>query len=455
MPYTHTSFGQLKAQLALRLGDPSKVFWVDAELGIWITEAIRTFGLLSGFWRERGVLTAMPRRAFYDIFADLQSGDERILAPSVTDHDIIQTIQYALLESTASQSSWTGTAQFTYADIANAVQNRTNQFLLDTGQVLTRSLMAVASPPIGRQPLAQDVIDVRRAVFIGAPPFAYATILWRTDEYELTAADQRWSVDAATPLAFAVMSPPPLQLQLAPPPLASGILELLAVRAVALDPAATATVLPMPDDWTPAVKWGALADLLSIDGQARDLPRAAYCELRYQQLAALARLTPTVLHAELNGLPLIPTSLYELDTAEPNWENEVGVPETIATPGSNILALHPIPDGLYSVTLDVVRRAPVPMIDADTIPVGREQLDAIVDYAEHLALFKSAGAEFMATEKQASNFLRQAVGYNQRIAAQARYVFTARDHSQKEASQRLRRHPGVGLGAAPSEVPGA
>ena len=51
MPYSHTSMGQLKTELSLRLYDANKIFFVDQELGLYIQEALRTFALLSGFWR--------------------------------------------------------------------------------------------------------------------------------------------------------------------------------------------------------------------------------------------------------------------------------------------------------------------------------------------------------------------------------------------------------------------
>ena len=92
MAYTHTSYGDLKTQLSLRLDDPSKIFWVDAELGIYLTEAIRTFGLCSAFWRERGTLPTVAGTVYYDINQLLTNGVSLILQPTVTDRDIIQSV---------------------------------------------------------------------------------------------------------------------------------------------------------------------------------------------------------------------------------------------------------------------------------------------------------------------------------------------------------------------------
>ncbi len=448
MPYTHTNRAALKVELAHRLGDNNKIFWVDTELGIYIDESLRTFGLCSGFWRERGTIAASPSQAFYNINSDLSNGTELILAPTITDRSIIQSLQYALLESATSQSSWTGTEMFTLSDLTNAVKNRVNQFLSDTGVVVHRTLVGVSSPPGGRQLLPQSVIDVRRAAWLGASPFNYYNPLWRSDERMLTAAGQFWFVNADTPEMYSIMAPPPLQMQLAPIPLANGQLELLTVNSVpALNPSVSATVLGIPDDLTPAIKWGALADLLGMDGVARDTIRAQYAEQRYQMYVQLARLLPVVIHAEINGVALIPSTLQELESSTPNWENSSSRPEDIALAAPNMIVLNPVPDATYSTTLDVIRKTPVPVLDSSSIQVGREQLDMILDYAEHIALFKVAGAEWHSTERQAQNFLVQSLTYNQRIAAATRSAFASSLQSERQKEGIPRRIEASGIGA--------
>lgn len=436
MAYSHTSLAGLKAQLSSRLGDALKTFWVDIELGLVLSEAIRTFGLLSAFWRERGTLVTSSGTAFYDIATNLDNGqptNNNILSYTVTDRDLVQQIQYHLLESASSQSSWTGTEMFTLDDIRYALQRRRDQFLADTGVVVNRSLVNVASPPIGRQQLVDTIIDVRRAAWLGVSPFDYYNVLWRDDERLFTAANSNWSVTSGTPECYSIMAPPPLELQLAPPPLSTGQVELLTVDAGAsFAPASAATIIGIPDDLTPAVKWGALADLLGNDGIARDAIRAAYCEQMYQLYVQFARVLPIVIHAELNGVPLIPATLYEIESSTPNWQNISDTPQDIAIVSPNMIAINPVPDGVYSITLDVVRKSVVPDSDGDSIQVGREQLDMIMDYAEHLALFKVGGQEWHATERQAKNFMAQSATYNHRIGAAARAAVSAAWQSNRQ-----------------------
>jgi hypothetical protein len=480
MPYSYSTLGQLKTQLATRLFDTGNVFWTDTELTILLTESLRTFGLLSGFWRERAAFPASTGTPFYDLSVQCPG----LLDYTVTDQSIIQAIQYHLLESASSQTSWTGTEMFTYADIVNAVQNRLNQFLADTGCVTTVSIINMLSPPIGRELLVDTVIDVRRVAWrnvtnvvteiisgggagVGLSlPFSlnmggggasssrttssvYYTPLWRSDERELTAGDQTWSVTPGSPEAYSIMGPPPLQVQIAPVPQLGGQLELLIVSAgPTLNPSTVATPVGIPDDLTPAIKWGALADLLGKDGIARDPIRATYCEQRYQLYVQLARLLPVVVHAEIQGQPLIPTTLQEVESSTPLWENTRGVPQDLILAASNLIALNPVPNGITSVTLDVVRKSVIPTGNASFVQVGREQLDMILDYAEHLALFKVAGAEWHATDRQAQNFMLQALTYNQRISAAVRNAASAAAQSQRQKSQIPRRlETPVGIGA--------
>ena len=75
MPYTHTTWLSLKAQLANRLADSGNEFWTTTELELWLTEALRTFGVLSAFWRERTAsLTLTAATPFFDLSTALTAG---------------------------------------------------------------------------------------------------------------------------------------------------------------------------------------------------------------------------------------------------------------------------------------------------------------------------------------------------------------------------------------------
>src|SRR5258708_11712574 len=52
MPYALTTFASLKQQLADRVDDPNGVFWVDAERGLAIQDAIRFWNVLTGDFKK-------------------------------------------------------------------------------------------------------------------------------------------------------------------------------------------------------------------------------------------------------------------------------------------------------------------------------------------------------------------------------------------------------------------
>ncbi len=282
----------------------------------------------------------------------------------------------------------------------------------------------------------------------------YFKHLWREDERALTLASQHWTDGESTPQAFSVMAPPPLTMQLAPPPRSTGGIDLVTVNnGPALDPASTfPTPLGIPDDLSPAVKWGALAYLLSIDGQARDSSRAMFCAQRYDQYVQLAQLLSAVVNSEIEGVPTIPDTIYGLDAGVPDWQNIEGAPNYLGLAGWNLMAVYPVPPtgSTFSATLDVVRKAPIPDLDADYVQIGQEQLDSLVEYAVHLALFKCGGMEFAVTQRLADEFMLQAMTYNQRLSASARYVIAPKESSQREKAYRARRSQSEGLGALPS-----
>ncbi len=437
MAYAHTTFAALKTQLASRLADASKVFWTDSEMGNAIKEALRFRGAVTCAWRERGTFNTTAGTAFYDLPTQLPTQ----LAYTVTDRDLTQEIQDALIEpriTSANGWTWTGTDQFILSDVVNAIQRRRNQFLVETGIVATHSTLTGVNPPDGRVQLADTVIDVRRVAWQPASgPWA---TLFREDEWAMTSANPLWTVQPGTPGCFSVLAPPPLTLQIEPVPLDAGTLDVVTIISGADLDVSTGVILGIPDDWCWAVKWGALADLLGRDGPSRDAPRAAYCETRYQQAVQLAQEIAVVVASQINGVPLTDVSLQELDTAEPGWQGRArAMPTDIALVGPNLLALNPVPDGIYSITLDVVRKCPVPVNDVDQIQIGREDMEMVLDYAEHICCFKMAGAEFEATTRLFKNFTDQAALYNERLRAMARDLSAEKGQSPRDQWRRPRK----------------
>jgi hypothetical protein len=413
MPYTHVTLAQLRAQLAARLSDSNNIFWTEPELDEYLLESLRVYGSLTGFWRDQASFVTSAGVAFYDI-TSINAAFTALLGYALTDQSLLTTIQGHFLEP-ASSDSWAGTDQFTLDDVQNALEKRRDQFLAETGVRVTRSIQATVTGD--REDLPDTLIDLRRLVW-NRTSDGLNFHLWREDEWNLTAFDQTWLTPADPPIAYSVSAAPPITVQLAPPASVAGSLDLISVDSGAALDLTAGVPLGIPDDLAWVIKWGAMADLLAKSGQARDR-RAQFCEERYKAGLAAARNLPTIVQANIGGVPLLVDSLNNLDSFKLNWQSETpATPDIIAVAGYNLIALSPVPDGVYTVTLDVVRKADVPTDGSDFVEIGRESLEGILSYAQHLAIFKIGGDEFDLTQWQAAEFLSQALLRNELMSAQ-------------------------------------
>lgn len=427
MPYSHTTYAQLKTELALRLSDPGKVFWKDAELGVYIVESLRTWQAFSGYWRGRALFSTSANVPFYDIADPATALTPALRSATVLDTDVVSACLYHLMEPPI-LTLWTGSDMFTLVDVVNAVQRRRNQFLLETGVVISRTTQVLSGVPGGRVPLADSIIDVIRGAW--TTPAGVTTPLQKGDEWEFRAFSRGWNLAPSTPLQFSIAAAPPLTVQLAPPPADAGTLDLLSVQTGV--PLGGGLALGIPNDFVWVVKWGALADLLGKDGQARDPQRAAYCEKRWQQGIQLARISTSVVDAYINDSQVFVESVAALDKYKTSWQNTQGTPTVLALAGLNIVALSDVPDGVYSVTLDVVENAPVPVLDEDQVQIGREHLDMLLDYSEHLAAFKMEGQEFEVTAAHMDRMIRLAAQQNVRLRSAAGFADVLANRAQAQ-----------------------
>ncbi len=298
-----------------------------------------------------------------------------------------------------------------------ALQRRRDQFLKETGIVLTREIVSLTAPANGRVPLPIDVLTLRRLAWV--TPAGVVTPLKRDDEWSLSKFLRSWRANPADPASlyptvYSTGVTPPLSAQLGPVPISPGFFDMLVVAlGNVFTPATAATLVGVPDDWTWVVKWGALADLLSQDGLAKDPQRAAYCEARWQQGVALAIRASVMLNAEISSTPIQLHSVNDGDSYLRTWQTTPGTPTKAFTAGHNVLALAKPPDtnGIgppYSVDLDVVANMPVPVAGTDCLNVGLDlaELDIIYDYVEHLALFKEGPGQLDAAMALFQRFSR-------------------------------------------------
>jgi hypothetical protein len=426
VPYQHTTFQQLTNSLAGRLGDPNKVFWTQSELEVYVRDALRQWSLLTQYTKKREEFTTTPGQPFYNL-NDLYLGR----GYTATDTEVIVAVQHHLMEP-APGTSWTGTEQFSYDDVLQALARRRNRLLLETGCVLTDLEIDTDSPPVGDLVLPDTVIDVRRAAW-RTPEGVYRN-LRQQDTSTTRSYTPRWSYNAGTALSYIRSSEPHVSIRFAPPSIDAGRVRLILAHA---KPSLNGqgNLLEIPDDAVPTLKWGVIADLLSSeDGPGSEL--AKYAEDRWMEGVEMLKQASAIWTCEINGVPVNTTPLVSLDSYQPNWHNTLGHPKVIGVAGLELIALAPVPDGQYSVLMDITEKMPVPVANGDFIQVGRELLNTILDYCVHLASFKQQGEMFSSTIPLLNSFYKMASRYNSRLSAQAPFLEAIKEQNYEE--QRLR-----------------
>lgn len=450
MPYAYTTFAGAASALAGRLQDSGLVYFNQpSQLLNCVVESVRLFQALTGSFKAKVTFNTRPNVVYYPL--GLASAT---LLDVATDVEVAQNVLAALLEPplTGTGSGWIGTGQFTFAQLQVSLQNRLNRFIGESGRHVVQTTINGSDPPEPLVTVPDAVTDVRRCAYMplpvaGASPPLPAYPLGRMDEWGNQAYDPGGGFTPQQPLTYSVFGTPPLQIRLDPPPANDYTLDLITVQAgpqVSLNPQAP-VVLGISDDVSAAVKWGVIADLCGTDGPSRDYARAAYAEQRYQEYVQIARLYPSVLTAEIAGYSCGVGSVFDMDFYQPDWQQTTGQPSFVGMAGRHLACIGQVPDdgtaggnpgNNYPVVLWSVANAPVPGVADPTgaatwIQVSRDQLDPVLDYAQHIASFQMGGAEFEGTTRQYQNLIASAKAQNSRLSA----VSFWRDRMEQNASR--------------------
>lgn len=418
--------GAFLTLLSDRLNDASNVYWSRTELTLYLQEALSTFQAYTGWYRKHTSLSVSNNNPW--IYLPNATPSD-VFAYNVTDRAIASVMLYHLLEPQLSGSSWVGTDQFDIAKIQGALQNRCDRFLGDTGMVVTLLLQTGGTIALSTVNLVPSIIDIRRVAWVdtAGPNSGIYSTLWKSNEWEINSFLPNYVGTGSgeptgdPPQVYSVSVTTPNLMQLAPVPTQLGNLEMCVVQTgPTLNITGAGVNVNIPDDFTWAVKFGAMADLLSGDGQAKDLERAAYCEQRYQEGVELAKTFPSLLGLQLNGNPLWVGSVFDLDAYSPGWEISAnwpfGGPQIGGMAGRTLLATYPaVTNEAQSLTADLVSNAPYPFNDSSYIQIPSDVIASLLDYTQHLASFKMGGQEFTATIPLKNNLLMEAANYNGRL----------------------------------------
>lgn len=384
MPFTQPTLTQALATLSQRLTDPLFVRWTQAELTLYLQEALQTWNCWTATYRGRGTFPLIIAQTFYDLPTELPT-----LRPStVTNWQVVTAIEYHLIEP-PTPGTWTGSDQFDLVRITQALERRRDRFLEETGCQVNVSLVDYAANATGRFDLDETIQVIRRIDWRNQTT-QIKIPLRKTDEFAARAFLPNWNVPATQPRYFSTSATPPLTLQVMPPPLNDGTATLITTnRGAAIDPG-TEAALGIPNDWAWVVKWGALSDLWSQEGLSLDPQRAEYAEQRWIEGVTLAKSQATVLTLQINGATRQLASMAAADAYSPTWSLITGVPTRGVTAGMSLFAAWPPPGGggTYEATVDVVTTAPIPTVGGSILQVTQPQYDAILDYAQHLAMVK-------------------------------------------------------------------
>ncbi len=426
--YAWITVAQAETELALRLQDAGMVQWTASELQAWLSESLRTWNSLTNFWRKDMNLPLAIGTSWYDLCS--VAGGPRTY--SLTDGDLISQIEYHLIEpQTAYPIAWNGSSQFTSADLINAIQDTRDEVLGATGCTVTRNLV---NAPIQREvTLADSVIDVRRVAWFpssGGPPVT----LRQSDRASKQDYDWGYTVAPAGPPGTYMMSAePPLSFFVDRVPNEPGNYECLFVKSGLILSTSSPTLLGIPDDWSWVIKFGALAQLFSHDGNAKDAPRQEYCSFRYEQGKALLNVSEVVLAARINDLPVPVDGVRNGDDFNASWQASRTMPRQIYTIG-NLVGVKP-PDAVYGCTLSVVTNA---LLDSTYLQVSRDNYGVVTDYAFHLAILKMGGVEFLSTIPLLQGYFRRAALYNSKLNALGDYPRSMYNTTQIEEQRNPR-----------------
>lgn len=219
----------------------------------------------------------------------LAAGYTYIAPVDVTDTDLLKLMQYMLMENKGDQNAdgtTLITSMFTISQLVDALDQKQQRFLKDTGCVVTQA-QQVASAGVAAYALPGTSIAVRRVSWQELDGTIKA--LTRSDTWELDNGDAAWPTASGTPIAWWETTLASLRIGIARAPSTPGQLNLLIIELAQLL-TGLGIHLTVPDDFTPYVLWGALADIFNAQGTGYDPVRAQWCMNRYDEGVELCRL---------------------------------------------------------------------------------------------------------------------------------------------------------------------
>lgn len=437
MPYTTITLQQFITRISAILDDTAQKYWTNTEIQYATYEALRVWGGLTNYWRTRGTfnLTPVGTAPYTDLSVALPQYRTRVF----TLGQMVQEIQYMLLENPSGVAGTGMSGQIAIGPILAAIQDARNRFVLDTHLPITINGTVPGINPSGMVVFPQVSVFVHRAYWQDTPGGGAANgavyNLWRQDTWAADKNNTSWTVDNGAPVAYSQAESSPLSLQVIPPPANVGTLSILSVDSEQVDLTNSAATFNVPDEYVHAIKYAALSHLLSTNNQLFDPLRAQYCETRYTQAAKFAVDGASVIRLLLNNQPLPIDTLDALDASNPYWSNRVGKPESAGVMYDMVSFNPGRPDQLYGIAADVVQVAPIPTL-TQFMQIGPEDMDHIQSYVLSYLAFKCGGSDFKSTLTEYDSYMKAVSNRKAINSADIQYMASLFNQPQSEWAKR-------------------
>lgn len=122
------------------------------------------------------------------------------------------------------------------------------------------------------------------------------------------------------------------------------------------------------------------------------------------------------LRVDYNNVPLAKDTVFAMDWCKGLWEfAPAGTPTRWFPVSLNFIGIYPTAGAGDTLSVTGLSHAPVLNAPTDYVDVARWIVDPLADYVQHIATFKTAGAEFQASTRLYQSFVEAAATQNNKL----------------------------------------
>lgn len=201
----------------------------------------------------------------------------------MTDQELLDDVQRLVIEPPDLGVTWPS-GLWTAAEVLGYANQRQDRWLKETLAIVSWLAQSV-NPGVSEQPLPGTWLATRALLFDTG---SVSHPLLRYSRTEADRMESTWEGTPGTPSGYIEQEWATKQLSLVPAPVVSGVLLLFAALSGNLMDG-TGVQLTQPDDFSPYLIYGILADMYGKQGRSYDETMCSYCEERWQEGVELGR----------------------------------------------------------------------------------------------------------------------------------------------------------------------